>query len=65
MKDLKTILEKKETNVTLEPWAEYLKITETEIEYLKGDEVDASIKNKADGYGQSMVVDGDIYVCII
>ena len=65
MKDLKTILEKKETNVTLEPWAEYLKITETKIEYLKGDEVDASIKNKAGGYGQSMVVDGDIYVCII
>lgn len=45
--------------------AEYLKITETEIEYLKGDEVDASIKNKAGGYGQSMVVDGYIYVCII
>lgn len=65
MKNLKTILEEKETDVTLEPWAEYLKITETKIEYLKGSEVETSIKNKAGGYGDSIVVDGDIYVCII
>ena len=65
MKDLKTILEENETDVTLEPWAEYLKITETKIEYLKGSEVETSIKNKAGGYGDSIVVDGDIYVCII
>lgn len=65
MKDLRQLLENKETNVTLEPWAEYLKITEKQIEYLKGSEVDASIKEYAGGYGDSYVADDCIYVCII
>ena len=66
MKDLKTFLERKDdTMVTLEPWADFLKIDlgEDSIEYLAVKEVkDEKIKKLK--VGESIMIDNFIYVCL-
>ena len=66
MKDLKTILERKDdTMVTIEPWADFLKIdlSADSIEYLAVKEVkDEKIKKLK--VGESIMIDDFIYVCL-
>lgn len=69
MKDLKTILERKDdTIVTLPKWAEFISIDleKNQIEFLEGKEVSTDIKEKAGGIGMSTVGHDDlIYVCVV
>lgn len=69
MKDLKTLLEYKDDSImTFPKWAEYLRIDieKNTIEFLKGNNVNKDIKEKAGGCGMSTVGPDDlIYVCII
>lgn len=66
MKDLREILERKDdTMVTIEPWADFLKIDmgADSIEYLAVKEVkDEKIKKLK--LGESVMIDDFIYVCI-
>ena len=66
MKDLKTILERKgETMVTIEPWADFLKVDigADSIEYLAVKEVkDEKVKKLK--LGESLREDNVIYLCI-
>lgn len=69
MKDLKTLLERKDDSiVTLPKWAEFLCIDleKNQIEFLEGKEVSKDIKEKAGGSGMSTVGPDDlIYVCVV
>ena len=68
MKDLKTLLERKDDSVvTLPGWASflYIDVENEKIEFLDEKEVKPEIKEKAGGYGQSINKDGGIYVCVV
>lgn len=69
MKDLKTLLERKDdTMVTLPNWAEYLRIDieKNQIEFLNGKDINKDIKEKAGGCGMSTIGPDDlIYVCVV
>ena len=65
MKDLRQILEAKETDVTIEPWADFIKIdmASGQLEYLAVKEVkDEKIKKLK--LGESLMEDDFIYTCI-
>lgn len=65
MKDLRTILEAKETDVTIEPWADFLKVDigADKIEYLAIKEVKEADVKKLE-LGESLMKDNIIYLCI-
>ena len=65
MKNLRQLLEAKETDVTIEPWADFIKIDigADQLEYLAVKEVkDEKIKKLK--LGESLMEDNVIYVCI-
>ena len=69
MKDLKTLLERKDdTMVTLPKWAKFLRIDleENQIEFLDNKEISKDIKDKA-ARGEVIINDEDniIYVSLI
>lgn len=69
MKDLKTLLERKDdTMVTLPKWAEviHIDVDKDQIEFLENKEIPAKVKDELKGIGSTYADDNEgIYVCVI